>query len=98
MELYNLIILVLQMYHHRKHLLAVALTLFDAHFFHRADRSPALAAMTLRSSILGSSNGDVIFDESNSLAEYRVIRSCARICRGWLHCYSLFGAVLDLAM
>jgi hypothetical protein len=96
MELYNLIILALQMYYHRKHLLTISQTLFVM-LLHRADRSPALAAMTLRSRILGSSNGDVILDESNSLAGHRLSNRARNVFEE-NYMYSPFEAALDLAV
>jgi hypothetical protein len=51
--------------------------------------------MTLRSSILGSSNGDVMLDESNILAEHRLSN---RARDAFEEGYSRFEAALDLAV
>jgi hypothetical protein len=45
----------------------------------RVVRSPAVAAMTLRSKILGSSNGETTTDESNSFARHAWHRLGSRI-------------------
>lgn len=64
---------------------------------HCADRFEALAAMTLRSRILGSSNGDVILDKSNSLAGHRLSNSARNVFEENYR-YSPFEAALDLAV